>query len=437
MENLLQYQDQLLFVLLPYAAGVLFLVLLIARRYRMPPFGRSRAYESTSSPPRRSVGRLLFGYGILMVLAGHLLAFLVPEQVLTWNKDLTRLYILEVTGLVFGLLTLVGLLLTAAQWLVNAEARRETGPADWFVHLLLLGVVGSGVGVALFYPWGSSWYAISIVPYLRSIAKLDPDISYISGMPILAKTHLVSAFLLLAFLPFTRLVRPLVEPEWEQSRKKASSSVTTALLLVGLSLSILALVPRLWSAHLPGCDQGYEPAQPIAFSHRVHAGEMQISCLYCHHEAENGRHAGIPAASLCMNCHRTVTTPISEVRAEFALAKQEKRPARKLISAELEKLYAALGLDDKLQPDPSKSPTPIRWVRVHNLPAFSHFDHRAHVTAGVECQRCHGLVETMERVRQVEDLSMGWCVQCHRDANRDGIQGKPVHASNDCATCHY
>jgi len=132
-----------------------------------------------------------------------------------------------------------------------------------------------------------------------------------------------------------------------------------------------------------------------------------------------------------------VTTPISEVRAEFELAKQEKRPARRIISPELEKLYDALGLNEKLQPDPAKTPRPIRWVRVHNLPAFTHFDHRAHVGAGVACQHCHGLVETMERVRQVEDLSMGWCVNCHRDVNRDGVDGKAVHASNDCATCHH
>jgi nitrate reductase gamma subunit len=437
MESLLPHLDQMLFVLLPYAAAVLCLLLAAARRYRMPPFSQSRMPEPTYGEPQRSRGRLVFGYGILMVLGGHLLAFLVPEQVLIWNKDQVRLYILEVTGLVFGLLALVGLLLIAAQWIVSADARRDVGPADWLVHALFSLSVGSGLAVALFYQWGSSWYAISVVPYLRSLIKLEPDISFISGLPIVAKLHLTSAYLLLAFLPLTRLIRPLVAEETDPGRRKASSGVTTAVLLIGLGFSTLALIPRLWSAHLPGSDQGYEPVQPIAFSHRVHAGEMQISCLYCHHEAEHSRHAGIPAASICMNCHRSVTTPIRDVRAEFELAKQEKRPARKIISPELEKLYEALGLNDKLQPDPAKTPTPIRWVRVHNLPAFTHFDHRAHVGAGVECQHCHGPVETMERVRQVADLSMGWCVNCHRDANRDGIDGKVVHASNDCATCHH
>ena len=125
------------------------------------------------------------------------------------------------------------------------------------------------------------------------------------------------------------------------------------------------------------------------------------------------------------------------MRAEAELAKEEKRPPRTLISPELAKLYAALGVGDKPQADPTGPTTPIRWVKVHNLPAFTRFDHGAHVSAGVTCQRCHGPVESMERVRQVEDLSMGWCVQCHRDANQNGVAGKPVRASNDCATCHH
>jgi hypothetical protein len=177
--------------------------------------------------------------------------------------------------------------------------------------------------------------------------------------------------------------------------------------------------------------------QPIAFSHRLHAGELQISCLYCHADAEKGRHAGLASASVCMNCHRFVTAPTRDLRAEAELAKEESRPPRTIISPDLAKLYAALGLDDKLQRDPAKPTTPIRWVKVHNLPAFTRFDHRAHVNAGVDCQRCHGPVEGMERVRQVEDLSMGWCVQCHRDANQNGVAGREVHPSNDCTTCHH
>ena len=213
--------------------------------------------------------------------------------------------------------------------------------------------------------------------------------------------------------------------------------IVTLLLLVGLAFSTLTLLPRLGSYHLPGNHQGYEPTQPIAFSHRLHAGELQISCLYCHAGAEQSRHAGIPASNVCMNCHKSVTASLGAVRDEEKQAQQENRKPMLVESTELRKLYDALALDEKLQPDAAKAPMPIAWVRVHNLPDFAYFDHRAHVNVGVACQRCHGAVETMERVRQVEDLSMGWCVNCHREANRTGVAGKRVHASIDCAACHY
>jgi hypothetical protein len=216
-----------------------------------------------------------------------------------------------------------------------------------------------------------------------------------------------------------------------------NSRVTTIVLLVAVVFGGLALAPRIGALRLPGNQQGYEPAQPIDFSHRLHAGELQISCLYCHAGAEKGRYAGVPAASVCMNCHRFVTAPLGAVRAEEELAKKEQRTPRRIVSPEIAKVYAALGLDADAKPSPSREAKPIEWVRIHNLPDFAYFDHRAHVAAGVTCQACHGPVETMERVRQVSDLSMGWCVNCHRDANQTGIAGKPVHASIDCAVCHF
>ena len=216
-----------------------------------------------------------------------------------------------------------------------------------------------------------------------------------------------------------------------------NARLVSVVLLVGVIFGILALVPKLGRSHLPGNQQGYEPDQPIAFSHRLHAGELQISCFYCHGGAASSRHAGIPAASVCMNCHKSVTAPLGAIRAEEELAKKENRKPLPIISPELQKLYDALALDDKLQRDPRKAMKPIAWVKVHNLPDFAYFDHRAHVTAGVSCTHCHGPVETMERIRQEEDLSMGWCVNCHRDATRLGIAGKKVSASVDCATCHY
>ncbi len=233
------------------------------------------------------------------------------------------------------------------------------------------------------------------------------------------------------------------------------SPAITIVLIVCVAFGLIALAPNLASAHLPGNQIGYEPTQPIAFSHRLHAGELQVSCLYCHSGAVRSRHAGIPAANVCMNCHRFVSTTMGAVRAEDELAKKENRAPRRIVSPEIQKLYDALAVGPDLKPD-GRTPALLRWVKVHNLPDFVYFDHRPHVNAGVSCQSCHGPVETMERVRQVQDLSMGWCVNCHRGVDRAGIDGKGnftslpapaasgpkpvtyrVYASTDCQTCHY
>jgi hypothetical protein len=208
-------------------------------------------------------------------------------------------------------------------------------------------------------------------------------------------------------------------------------------LLVCLVGSVMFLVARLQGFYWPGNQQDYEPVQPIEFSHRLHAGKLEIACQYCHFGAGRSRHAGIPPASLCMNCHGLVTASRDRVLEEYREAQKERRPARPIVTPELQKLYDALGLDDKLQPDPTKQPTPIEWVRIHKLPSFTFFDHRSHIAAGVDCQTCHGKVETMDRVRQFANLSMGWCVRCHRDPAQKGVANKEVHPSTDCSACHY
>ncbi len=211
----------------------------------------------------------------------------------------------------------------------------------------------------------------------------------------------------------------------------------TVVLLIGMVFSLAALVAGNNSLRLPDNHQGYAPEQPIAFSHRLHAGELQVDCLYCHFGAETSRHAGIPAASICMNCHKFVTTTLGALRAEDELATEEERKANRIVSPEIQKIYDALALDEEMNPIPNRETKPIEWIKIHNLPDFVYFDHRAHVRAGVACQRCHGAVETMERVSQVGDLRMGWCVNCHRSVNKSGIGGQRVHAPIDCATCHY
>ncbi|MBZ0172784.1 MAG: cytochrome c family protein, partial [Phycisphaerales bacterium] len=173
---------------------------------------------------------------------------------------------------------------------------------------------------------------------------------------------------------------------------KISSQIVPVVLLVGAVVSVAALAARVGSFHLPGNNEGYSPEQPIAFSHRLHAGELLIDCLYCHSGAETSRHAGIPAASVCMNCHKFITAAWGAVRAEDDLAAEEGRKPERIVSPELQTLYTALALDETMKRDPERQTDPLEWVKVHNLPDFVFFDHRPHVNAGVSCQRCHGPV---------------------------------------------
>jgi nitrate reductase gamma subunit len=140
------------------------------------------------------------------------IGFLLPRQVLLFNSRPLRLYILEVTGLIFGLMTLVGLLSAIARRMSESKIRRVTNFSDWVVFVLLLVQVLSGIYVAVFHPWGSSWFAASATPYLRSLLFMNPDITFIAAMPWMIKLHMLNAYLLIGFFPFTRLVHVLVVP---------------------------------------------------------------------------------------------------------------------------------------------------------------------------------------------------------------------------------
>ncbi len=216
-----------------------------------------------------------------------------------------------------------------------------------------------------------------------------------------------------------------------------SSRILTIVLLVGVALTAVVAIQSTAEWRLPGDQQGYEPVQPIAYSHRLHAGELQIDCLYCHFGATKSRYAGVPPTQICMNCHGLVTASWGAVREEDDRAIEEEREPVEVFSDEIQLIYSAMGLNDQREPDPTRSMDPIDWVKVHNLPDFVSFDHRPHVGIGVRCQTCHGPVETMERVRQAESLSMGWCVNCHRETAQTGVAGRLANPSIDCVTCHY
>jgi nitrate reductase gamma subunit len=160
-----------------------------------------------------------FHYGILVVLLGHVVAFLFPATLLLWNSMTVRLFILEATALAFGLLTLFGLVNSVVRRLVNRKVRKVTSVSDWVIYALLCVQVVTGVLVAYTYGWGSSWFAASASPWLRSLVTLSPDVAYVAPLPWLVKAHIVNAWVLIGFFPFTRLVHVLVVPNMYLWRK--------------------------------------------------------------------------------------------------------------------------------------------------------------------------------------------------------------------------
>lgn len=186
-----------------------------------------------------------------------------------------------------------------------------------------------------------------------------------------------------------------------------------------LFVAVVALSFVVPAARGIGHSQNYMPDQPIWFSHKIHAGQYKIDCQFCHTGASKGKNAWIPAVSVCMNCHKAIgegkitgTTEISKLQEAY------------------------------------KNNMPVEWVRIHNLPDFAYFNHQQHVVAGgVECQTCHGPIQEMDKVYQYNVLSMGWCINCHRETevNKDlykKLGREDVHVVADqggleCARCHY
>ncbi|MBF9253888.1 c-type cytochrome [Pontibacter sp. 172403-2] len=199
---------------------------------------------------------------------------------------------------------------------------------------------------------------------------------------------------------------------------------TPVRVLVGL-IFIVVLLDLGWDSLMGiGVSQGYKPTQPIAFSHKIHAGDNQINCNYCHTTVYKSKSASIPSVNICMNCH-------SQIKTE---------------SPEIQKIYRAVERNE-----------PIQWVRIHNLPDLAYFNHSQHTqVGGIECQTCHGPIQEMDVVYQYSPLTMGWCINCHRETPLNtkgnayydnlvklhdmGSSGAFTVASNggtECAKCHY
>ena len=190
-----------------------------------------------------------------------------------------------------------------------------------------------------------------------------------------------------------------------------------------------------------GVTTNYQPTQPIEFSHKIHAGLNGVDCNYCHTSARKSKHSGIPSANVCMNCH----TYINEGAVNGKV--------------EIQKIYDAIGFDSESRTYiPGYEKKPIEWVRIHNLPDHAYFNHSQHVVVGgLECQDCHGPVEEMDVLYQYSELTMGWCIECHRETevNMEGngyythlheqlkekYKGEAITVAKmgglECSKCHY
>jgi mono/diheme cytochrome c family protein len=213
----------------------------------------------------------------------------------------------------------------------------------------------------------------------------------------------------------------VLEPEWRLVDMLRSRSFIGIVAFLFLGLVTKA---GLEGTLAIGVQQGYAPTQPIPFSHKLHAGQYEIACQYCHTGVEKGKSANIPSANICMNCHNAIKTT----------------------SPNMQKIYDAVLKDE-----------PIQWVRIHNLPDLAYFNHAQHVkVGGLACENCHGDIKEMEVVQQVSLLTMGWCIDCHRktDVNKQGNayydklvklhaadSKKPLKVENigglECGKCHY
>lgn len=203
--------DYVLFVAFPYVSLIIFFLVTIYRYW-----AQSFTYSSLSTQflenQQHFWGVVPFHYGILFILGGHLAAFLFPREVLWWNSKPARLYILEVAALIGGFLTLLGLISILIRRLFFSKVKVVTSVVDWVLYALLAVQITTGIYVAVFHPWGSSWFASAMTPYLRSLLTLSPQLEYVVALPVMVKVHIIGAFLLIGFFPFTRLVHILVVP---------------------------------------------------------------------------------------------------------------------------------------------------------------------------------------------------------------------------------
>ena len=226
--------------------------------------------------------------------------------------------------------------------------------------------------------------------------------------------------------------REIIDQKTDVKKLVQSRPFIGVMLFIFMALVVKLVLDGLYSV---GVQQGYQPQQPIAFSHALHAGQYEIQCQYCHTGVMKAKSANIPSANICMNCHQQIKTE----------------------SPEIQKIYAAIDFDKDSQTY-GNNKKPIEWVRIHNLPDLAYFNHAQHVNVGgLECQTCHGPIQEMPVVYQYSKLTMGWCINCHRETevnakdnayydkllelHDESEAGGPMKVEDigglECSKCHY
>ena len=299
--------------------------------------------------------------------------------------------------------------------------------------------------------------AVAAVPGSAPVAGTADEGTGISNNVILGALSLVMIMLVVMLFLVNKVLRKvaaangIVVPEKEPTMPIWKAFVKNQFLVLVTAIFLLLSGAYFVYGFLMqvGVDQNYQPIQPIHYSHKIHAGDNEINCKYCHSASRVSKNAGIPSLNVCMNCHKS----ISEVAETTATPEYSKA----FYDAQIQKLYKAVGWDAASQSYTGKT-EPVKWVRIHNLPDFVYFNHSQHVTvAGIECQTCHGPVQEFEIMKQFSPLTMGWCINCHRktDVKMEGNEYyTKIHAELskkygvdkltaaqmgglECGKCHY
>ena len=294
-------------------------------------------------------------------------------------------------------------------------------------------------------------YAYLENPPIEEVAVLAVnEIVAEEGMKDSTKMMIFALILLLLVFILTSVKNSLKESLGQKTQTVSETLITQKnlffskiinKLFVGFFIAIVVLKFAFDAMMGVGVTTNYQPEQPIAFSHKIHAGDNSIDCNYCHTSARTSKHSAIPSANVCMNCHANIVSGTTTG------------------TSEIQKIYDAIGYDpDSRTYIPGYEQKPIEWVRIHNLPDLAYFNHSQHVTVGqLECQDCRGAIEEMDVVKQSSPLTMGWCIECHRETEvkmegndyytemhekmKEKYAGEKITVEKmgglECGKCHY